>query len=78
MGREERDGGGFQVIEHTITPTLSELTAEVERLKAQRDDLLTEARMTRSFLSGGGSGREGMRVSHDQLHALISRVEASL
>jgi hypothetical protein len=27
-------------MEHSITPTLSELTAEVERLKAQRDSLI--------------------------------------
>ena len=73
MGREERDGGG-QVIDHTITATREELIAELERVKAQRDDLLTEARMTRSFLSVGGS----MSVALDQLDALISRVEASL
>ena len=64
--------------EFTITPTREELIAELERVKAQRDDLLTEARMTRSFLSGGGSGREVMSVALDQLDALISRVEASL
>ncbi len=65
-------------MEYTITPTLKELTEELARVKVQRDDLLTEARMTRSFLSGGGSGREGMSVALDQLDAIISRVEASL
>ena len=41
MGREERDGGGQVTIPHTITATREELIAELELVKAQRDELRT-------------------------------------
>ena len=42
MGREERDGGGFQVIDHEVTKTREELTAEIAWHRAKIDAALKE------------------------------------